>query len=172
MNNIDDMASKQVVQINISNFKKNSAMDIKKQFSDDELSLLEDMKILGGLSPEDPTNAIDYDMNHTLSLHTLKLRKITHATILLICLLIYNVMTAQQTSYERNSNYEDYDECNDSIPTVDLDEFVVKGENYNMTGDKISIGSGSERLDVRSGSIRKVRNPGADVQSCRSGDTC
>ena len=30
-------------------------MDIKKQFSDDELSLLEDMKILGGLSPEDPT---------------------------------------------------------------------------------------------------------------------
>ena len=47
MNNIDDMASKQVVQINISNFKK--------QFSDDELSLLEDMKILGGLSPEDPT---------------------------------------------------------------------------------------------------------------------
>ena len=55
MNNIDDMASKQVVQINISNFKKNSAMDIKKQFSDDELGLLEDMKILGGLSPEDPT---------------------------------------------------------------------------------------------------------------------
>ena len=48
-------------------------------------------------------------------------------------------MTAQQTSYERNSNYEDYDQCHDSIPTVDLDEFVVKGENYNMTGDKITI---------------------------------